>query len=205
MPDEKLGRLEKVFFGTTGSTQNRDFVRSQNGSLFGRSVRDRARMPRATPPLRTVEVSRLDARVLPAGDANAVFTLALTLHNTGPQAAEYRQTLPLPSGVFVSGFRLHINGTPVPGRIFEKKTALWVYTMIRDSERRDPGLLVYNKPDELELRVFPVPPGKPATVEIDFLIPASLALVGVLLILRGLALGIPYLSPALTGACPACQ
>ena len=175
LPDEKLARLEKVFFGTTGSTQNRDFVRSQNGSLFGRSVRDRARMPRATPPLRTVEVSRLDARVLPAGDANAVFTLALTLHNTGPQAAEYRQTLPLPSGVFVSGFRLHINGTPVPGRIFEKKTALWVYTMIRDSERRDPGLLVYNKPDELELRVFPVPPGKPATVEIDFLIPASLA------------------------------
>jgi hypothetical protein len=50
LPDEKLGRLEKVFFGTTGSTQNRDFVRSQNGSLFGRSVRDRARMPRATPP-----------------------------------------------------------------------------------------------------------------------------------------------------------
>ncbi len=37
------------------------------------------------------------------------------------------------------------------------------------------------------------------------LIPASLAIVGVLLILRGLALGIPYLSPALTGACPACH
>jgi hypothetical protein len=175
LPDEKLARLEKVFFGTTGSTQNRDFVRSRNGSLFGRSVRDRARMPRATPPPRTVEVSSLDARVLPAGDANAVFTLVLTLHNTGLRAAEYRQTLPLPPGVFVSGFRLYIDGTPVPGRIFEKKTALWVYTMIRDSERRDPGLLVYNKPDELELRVFPVAPDKPATVEIDFLIPASLA------------------------------
>ncbi len=33
------------------------------------------------------------------------------------------------------------------------------------------------------------------------LIPVSLALVGVLLVLRGLALGIPYLSPASTGAC----
>jgi sulfite exporter TauE/SafE len=32
-------------------------------------------------------------------------------------------------------------------------------------------------------------------------IPASLAIVGVLLVLRGLALGIPYLSPASTAAC----
>lgn len=32
-------------------------------------------------------------------------------------------------------------------------------------------------------------------------IPASLAIVGVLLVLRGLALGIPYLSPAAEGAC----
>ena len=37
------------------------------------------------------------------------------------------------------------------------------------------------------------------------LIPASLATLAVLLILRGLALGIPYLSPAVTGTCPACR
>jgi hypothetical protein len=172
LPDDKLARLEKVFLGATGSTENHDLLRSRNGSLFGgRSVRDRARMPRATPPPRTVEVSGLDVRARPAGGADAVFTVVMTLRNTGSQAAEYRRTLPLPPGVFVDGFRLHINGTPVPGRIFEKKTALWVYAMIRDSERRDPGLLVYNKPDELELRVYPVAADKPATVEIDFLIP----------------------------------
>ena len=37
------------------------------------------------------------------------------------------------------------------------------------------------------------------------LIPASLATLAVLLILRGLALGIPYLSPAVNGSCPACH
>jgi sulfite exporter TauE/SafE len=40
------------------------------------------------------------------------------------------------------------------------------------------------------------------------LLPASIAIAGVLLILRGLALGIPYLSPDLahsTGHCPACH
>ena len=174
LPDDKLARLEKTFLGSTGSTQNTDPVRSRSGSFFGtRSVRDAARMPRATPAPRTVEVSTLDARVLPAGEANAVVTLALTLHNTGHAAAEYRTALPLPAGFFVNGFRLHLNGTPVSGRIFEKKTALWVYTMIRDSERRDPGLLVYNQPDELELRVFPVAVDTPTTVEIDFLVPSK--------------------------------
>jgi hypothetical protein len=37
------------------------------------------------------------------------------------------------------------------------------------------------------------------------LIPASLMIVGSLLILRGLALGIPYLSPELSGSCPNCH
>ena len=174
LPDDKLARLEKTFLGSAGSTRNFDPFRSQSGSFFGtRSVRDRTRMPGATPPPRTVEVSDLDVRVLPSDGPNAVITLALTLQNTGQAAAEYRKILPLPAGVFVTGFRLHINGTPVPGRIFEKKTALWVYAMIRDSERRDPGILVYNQPDELELRVFPVGAGIPTTVEIDFLAPSQ--------------------------------
>ena len=63
----------------------------------------------------------------------------------------------------------------MPGRIVEKKTALWVYTMIRDLERRDPGLLFYSAPGELELRVFPVNAGTPAVVEIDFLAPVEIA------------------------------
>jgi len=174
LPDDKLARLEKIFFGSAGSAQNRDPFRSRSGSFFGeRSVRDRARMPRAMLPPRTVEVSNLDVRILPSGAPNAVVTIALTLQDTGNTAAEYRKALPLPPGVFVCGFRLHINGTAVPGRIFEKKTSLWVYAMIRDSERRDPGMLFYNRPDELELRVYPINPKAPVTVEIDLLVPAS--------------------------------
>ena len=103
----------------------------------------------------------------------SAFTMAITLHNTGAAPAEFAQILPLPAGVYVSGFRLHIEGRPVSGRITEKKTALWVYTMIRDSGRRDPGLLFYNAPDELELRVFPVVAAKPSVVEIDFILPSG--------------------------------
>jgi hypothetical protein len=43
----------------------------------------------------------------------------------------------------------------VPGRIFEKKTAMWVYHMIRDFTRKDPGILVYKSPDKIDFRVYP--------------------------------------------------
>lgn len=173
LPDAKLARLETTFFGQAGSAQDDDWVRSGRGNIWGRSnVRDRHRMPRSAPVARTVEVAGLAARAARADEGATTVTLALTLQNTGVNNAEYLATLPLAPGVVVNGFRMRVNGEMVPGRITEKKTALWVYTMIRDSERRDPGLLFYNAPDELELRVFPVVAGTPGEVEIDFLVPA---------------------------------
>jgi hypothetical protein len=174
LPDDKLDRLEQTFFGVAGSRLNRDPLRQGlNGWGNGRSVRDRTRMPRAAPAPRTVGVEQLDVKTTPTTGKDRVTTFTLTLRNNGEAPAEFAQKIPLPSGVFVSGFRLHINGEPVPGRIFEKKTALWVYTMIRDSERRDPGLLYYNTRDELELRVFPVNGRASAVVEIDFIHPGT--------------------------------
>lgn len=176
LPDDKLDRLETAFFGGAGSGENDDYRAGGRGDIWGSgrsSVRDRHRMPRANPPPRDVVVDRLDVQTAPADGKATVVTMVLTLRNTGFGNAEYIKLLPLPAGVFVSGFRLHVNGHPVPGRITEKKTALWVYSMIRDSERRDPGLLFYNAPDELELRVFPVAAGTPGVVEIDFLVPAE--------------------------------
>lgn len=175
LPDDKLTRLESVFFGESGGKESGDPVRMSNGFFGGSrgSNRDRDHMPRAARPPRTVVEEKLDVRVAPAEGGASTVTLALTLKNTGNQNAEYAATLLLPAGVFVSGFRLFIEGKPVPGRITEKKTALWVYTMIRDSERRDPGLLFYNTPTELELRVFPVAASEPSVVEVDFLVPVA--------------------------------
>jgi hypothetical protein len=175
LPDDKLARLESVFFGEPGGKESGDPVRMSNGFFGGSrgSNRDRNHMPRAARPPRTVVEENLDVKIAPAGSGASTVTLSLTLKNTGSQNAEYAATLPLPAGVFVNGFRLFIEGKPVSGRITEKKTALWVYTMIRDSERRDPGLLFYNTPDKLELRVFPVAAIQPSVVEMDFLVPAE--------------------------------
>jgi len=174
LPDNKLIRLETMFFGTAGSAGNGDPVRQRNGVFTRRqSVRGRSLKPRANPMPQTVEVKSVDVRTLPAGEANTVVTLALTLRNTGFANAEYVKLLTLPAGVYISGLRLQMNGTPVPGRIFERKTALWIYEIIRDSERRDPALLAYTAPGQVELRVFPVTLMEPSIVEVDILVPAA--------------------------------
>jgi hypothetical protein len=175
LPDDKLDRLEKTFFGAAGSRLNTDPMREGLNPWGGhqRSVRERSRMPRAAAVPHTVSVSQVQVKNVSAAGGDVVTTFTLTLQNNGSAPAEFLQTLPLPSGVFVSGFRLHIDGQSVPGRIFEKKTALWVYTMVRDSERRDPGLLYYLTREELELRVFPVNANASTVVEIDFIHPAT--------------------------------
>ena len=175
LPDDKLALLEKTFLGTTSSQTGAERLR-RGDMFFGRgNVRSRSRGPRAATLDHKVTVSHLMAR---AGDSDADghgVTMTLTLENNGARADEYVTTLALPSGVYVKGFRLKIGDKLVPGKIFEKKTALWVYSMIRDSERRDPGLLFYSKPGEIELRVFPVVPSSPTVVEIDFITPHNIS------------------------------
>lgn len=87
---------------------------------------------------------------------------------------EFVQPIDLPPGVLITGFRLKVGNDFVPGKIFEKKTALWVYEQIRDT-RRDPGLLVYQSPTRVELKVFPVMQKETRQVEIDFLFPDTFA------------------------------
>ncbi len=166
LSDEKLARLEQVFFGAPSPAESQ-YTRGRLGN--------RQRVRPAIPTPKTVSLTRLDVKAASAGAGDTTVTLAFTLTNTGAWPAEYVTALPLPPGVFVNGFRLHVHGAPVPGRITEKKTALWVYTTIRDFERRDPGLLVYTAPDALELRVFPVEKNTPSIVEIDFLVPAEVS------------------------------
>jgi len=84
------------------------------------------------------------------------YSVDLGLRNESDRPGEFVGHMSIPEGVWVTGMELDLDGTMVPARIFEKKTALWVYEKIRDMEyRRDPALIFYNAPGSLELRVFP--------------------------------------------------
>jgi hypothetical protein len=175
LPDDKLNALEATFFGSRKAGGALDPMRKARGDAGRAQVSDRKRIRRGAPVPKTVEIAKIQTHVALAEALSSVVTLSLELRNTGDAAAEYETPLALPAGVFVRGFRLQVGETLVPGRIFEKKTALWVYSMIRDLENRDPGVLYYKTPGELELRVFPVLTGKPVTVEIDLLVPAGIS------------------------------
>lgn len=176
LPDPKLDRLEDIFFGSHGGRENTDLVRRRDSFFWGdSSMRQTFRAPRVIPLPHTVKISHLDTATESLPDQSSIVSLTLTLENQGSAPAEFIETLPLPSGVSVAGLRLSMDGSMVDGQVFEKKTALWVYRMIRDSERRDPALLVYTAPDRAELRVFPIDRAKQAFVEIRLLVPTIAA------------------------------
>ena len=172
LPDSTLAQLETIFMGAKGAAVDLDPVRIRPGTFSRRSSVRSYTLPRPVATLPNATIDGIDVRGTAIG-RNAVVTLAMTLRNAGLTQAEFRTTLPLPAGVFVNGFRLEVNGTLTSGRVVEKKTAQWVYATIRDAQRRDPGLLTYAKGDGLELRVFPIEPGKSTRVEIDFLAPTA--------------------------------
>jgi len=87
------------------------------------------------------------------------------------EASEFAREIQLPQGVLVTGFSLKVGKDMVPGQIFEKKTAMWVYHMIRDFTQRDPGLLVYQSPTQLNFNVYPFRRGEERTAEIEFQFP----------------------------------
>lgn len=172
LPDAKLAELERTFGTAIADDESHGRDRRRRESFaWGSSVRDQLRMPQRRAVPQTVRATHIGCQANSSRHDGRSYTLGFELENTGRENAEYVTSFPVPSGVVVNGFRLQVGDAMVAGRIFEKKTALWVYAMIRDGERRDPGVLYYRNAEELELRVFPVVAGKPPRVEIDFLLP----------------------------------
>ncbi len=88
-------------------------------------------------------------------------TIRLHIENRGERSVdEFRTLIKIPVHAALTAFSLKIDGVDVPGRIFEKKTALFVYDSIV-STKRDPAIVYHLSPDTLALRVFPVSDKEP--------------------------------------------
>ena len=173
LPEARMQDMHRALFG-------RDLEPPDQGRL-GNPLMGRRRNPTAWGRVRTpvelpheVEIASLRSERAPEEGVERL-TVTLQLANRGPAGSEFVAPIVLPAGTWISGFWLDVEGVRVPGRIFEKKTALWVYEMIRDQTRRDPGLLVYRGPDTVELRVFPFAQGETRTVQLEFLYPSGFA------------------------------
>ena len=171
LPDEKMQRIYGAFHGEKWSRESHDSGRD----FWSRRSGDRWNAP--TPRKFDHKVQMSIPEVLHEQVDGLVRTrTVLKLNNTGQDQNEFVTTIRMPEGVFISGYWLHVGKERVPGRLFEAKTAMWVYKMIRDFERRDPGIVTYETPTDLKLRVFPfssdpLSGDKIRTTEIEFLYP----------------------------------
>jgi hypothetical protein len=172
LQDRKIAEMIEIFTGepfeTEDSHRNRnamfDLWTGWRGTTRGRSVPP----PPRTVTLQTTDVARVEA------DGMVTATVALTLANANRSNAEYVTRLELSPGVLVSGYWLDVEGGKKSGRLYEKRAAMWVYHMIRDVTRRDPGLLIYEAPQTLKLNVYPFATNQIRRTGIEFLFPAGL-------------------------------
>jgi len=171
LPDHKMKTIYTTLFG-----QELKIDRTGLGfdGFFGiRSPRMRARMGNVRPPPRDVTLENVDTE-LSATNGIAYASVTLTMQNGKSPNAEYVTRVHAPDGVLVSGYWLDVEGTNVPGRVFERKTAMWVYHMIRDVVNRDPGLVVFESDDTVRLNVFPFNCEQARTTGIRFIYPEGL-------------------------------
>lgn len=79
------------------------------------------------------------------------------LELTNPDAinlASYETEFTLPEGCWISNYYLNIGNRREMGILAEKKSALWVFSQIRN-ENRDPGILYYLTGSKVALKIFP--------------------------------------------------
>lgn len=173
LPDHKMKEVERILTGKDAirPSTNRSF---EFFNFIGSSRNRRQNWSNVPPPPRDVSLIATDVHTTPS-DSVIESEVILTMQNRGGDLAEFLTAITLPDGVAVSGYWLDVEGTRVEGQIFDRKTALWVFHMIRDRTRRDPGMIHYVNNSTLELRAFPFSASQTRTCAIRFLYPRGLA------------------------------
>ncbi|MEL6718580.1 MAG: MSEP-CTERM sorting domain-containing protein, partial [Bacteroidota bacterium] len=80
--------------------------------------------------------------------------LEITNHNDKSRQMEYATTIDLPVGCWISDHYLYIEDRKEQALLAEKKSAMWVFSNIRNM-RRDPSILYYLTGNKVAFRVFP--------------------------------------------------
>ena len=173
LPDAKIDSMYRLFTGEAMPEV------TPPASFYGRRGRPRsfrgAGERQQTQRNREVILSSFK-RASKDKDFATVTRLRLYLRNTGEDdAAEFFQECEIPAGVLITDFRLLMGKEMVRGQLFERNTAAWVYHMIRDWTRRDPGLLLYTSPTRVEMSIFPFKRNEVRFAELELTYPRGMA------------------------------
>lgn len=149
LSDSKINQIEKIFFDTSSfQLETTDFIRNENvkiTNITSKSTFDTAQQ---------AWVSWID--------------IEITNKGTSDWFSEYATTIDLPEGCWISDYYLYVNDKKEHGLLSEKKSAMWVFSNIRN-ENRDPGILYYLTGNKVAFRVFPFSKGEIRKTGIEFL------------------------------------
>jgi len=132
--DAKINTIEKIFFGSTSFELRPENIQNDN-----------------------VKITNISTKSTFDKSQNAWLSwVDLEIKNNSENTwfSEYSTTIKLPEGSWISDYYLYVGNKKEFGILAEKKSALWVFSNIRN-ENRDPGILYYLTGNKVAFRVFP--------------------------------------------------
>ncbi len=134
LSDAKINNIEKVFFGESSFNLRSENIRNENVEITNSTVES------------VFDENKRAWR--------SWINLEITNKSGNSWAVEYATTIELPVGCWISDYYLYVGDKKELGILAEKKSAMWVFSQIRN-ENRDPGILYYLTGNKVAFRVFP--------------------------------------------------
>jgi len=134
LSDSKINKIENIFFGKTSFEIRPENIRNDN-----------------------VEITNISTKSTFDEKQNSWISwidLEITNKSENNWFSEYATTIDLPIGCWISDYYLYVGERKEMGILAEKKSAMWVFSQIRN-ENRDPGILYYLTGNKVAFRVFP--------------------------------------------------
>jgi len=133
LSNEKVNLIEQVFFGQPAMK-----VRTRN---------------QASPHIEITDISVESTYDAAQSTWTSWIHLEL-LNNSQLNLQEYATTIHLPEGSWINNYYLYVGPAKEMGMLAEKKSAMWIYSMIRNTPK-DPGILYYLTGNNVAFKVYP--------------------------------------------------
>ncbi|MBK8444338.1 MAG: MSEP-CTERM sorting domain-containing protein [Sphingobacteriales bacterium] len=149
LSDTKINYIEKIFFGNASSIK-----------IIPENIRND-----------NVKITNIKSNSTYDKSQNAWKSwvdLEISNKNENAWTSEYSTTIDLPEGCWISDYYLYVGDRKEFGILAEKKSAMWVFSNIRN-ERKDPGILHYITGNKVAFRVFPFTKDEVRKTGIEFL------------------------------------
>lgn len=134
LSDTKINTIEKIFFGNTSFKLRPENIQNDN-----------------------VQISNISTHSTYDKFQNAWkswVNLEISNKSENTWFSEFATTIDLPEGCWISDYYLYVGDKKEQGILAEKKSAMWIFSQIRNTNR-DPGILYYLTGNKVAFRVFP--------------------------------------------------